>query len=315
MRGLYFDGKLQYREDIPMPKMEKDESLIKILYAGICNTDKEILKGYKKFTGILGHEFVGIVEDSTDKNLIGKRIVGEINIGCHQCEFCKEGLYNHCYDRKILGMTGKDGVFADYITLPNNNIHIVPEGVSDLEAVFAEPLSAALEITEMFHIKPKHRVAIIGDGKLGQLIAQVLSLTACDLTIIGKHLQKLNLVKDKGKVVLIDELKINKYFDVVVDCTGNEQGLIVAGEIVKPRGTIILKSTYNSNTVLNPTYWVVNEINILGSRCGPMDAALRIMERKLFSADGLIDEICSLKDYEKAFDRKAGKVIFDLKMD
>ena len=313
MRGLYFDGKLQYREDIEKPKINKCESLIKVLYAGICNTDKEIVKGYKKFKGILGHEFVGIVEDSTDENLIGERVVGDINIGCNYCVFCEQGLYNHCINRKILGMTDKDGAFAEYITLPNKNIHIVPENVSNLEAVFAEPLAAALEITEMYHIKPTDKVAIIGDGKLGQMISQVISLTGCDLTIIGKHIEKLELLKSKGKIILLDELKYDRYFDIVIDCTGNEQGLIYSQRIVKPRGTIILKSTYNSIAILNPTEWVVNELNILGTRCGPIDAALRIMERKMFSIDGLVGEIYSLKDYKAAFNSNIGvKSIFDL---
>lgn len=213
-------------------------------------------------------------------------------------------------------MKDKDGAFADYITLPNNNIHIVPENVSNLEAVFAEPLAAALEITEMYHIKPTDKVAIIGDGKLGQMISQVLSLTGCDLTIIGKHIEKLELLKNKGKTILLNELEYDRYFDIVIDCTGNEQGLIYSQKIVKPRGTIILKSTYNSNAILNPTDWVVNELNILGTRCGPIDAALRIIERRMFSTEGLVHKIYSLKDYEVAFNSKTSiKIIFDLQKD
>lgn len=313
MRGIYFDGKLRYREDIEKPKAEKEESLIKVLYAAICNTDKEIVRGYKNFTGILGHEFVGMVEESEDKDLIGKRVVGEINIGCGECDFCKKDFQNHCRTRKILGMTDKDGAFADYITLPNKNIHVVPKNVSDIEAVFTEPLAAALQITEMYHIKPTHKVAIVGDGKLAQLITQVISLTACDLTVIGKHIEKLELLKNKAKIALMQEVKFQNYFDLVIDCTGNDQGLKYAKDIVKAMGTIILKSTYNSDANLNPTSWVVKEITILGTRCGPLDAALRLLERKLVSVDGLVSGIYSIKDFENAFDSKNTlKAVFDL---
>lgn len=316
MRGIYFDEKLRYREDIEKPEINGDESLIKVLYAAICNTDKEIVKGYKSFTGILGHEFVGIVEDSSNKELIGKRVVGEINIGCGECDFCKKGFENHCRNRKILGMTDKNGAFADYITLPNRNIHIIPDNVSDLEAVFTEPLAAALQVTEMYHIKPTHKVAVIGDGKLAQLIAQTLSLTACDLTVIGKHLEKLELLRSKAKTILLQDSKFQNHFDLVIDCTGNDRGLKFATDIVKARGTIILKSTYNSDAVLNPTSWVVNELTILGTRCGPLDAALRLLERKLVFVNELVSGIYSLKDYESAFDSKNTlKAVFDLKKD
>lgn len=316
MKGLYFDGKLKYREDIPEPKMKDNESLIRVVYAGVCNTDMEVLKGYKNFTGILGHEFVGFVEDSTQKELIGKRVVGDINIGCNSCEFCKKGLHKHCRNRKILGMKDKDGTFADYITLPNENLYIVPEGVTNLEAVFAEPLAAALEITEMYHIKPTHKVAVIGDGKLGQMIAQVVSLTGCDLLVVGKHVEKLALLKNIGKTMLINELDFHGCFDVVIDCTGNEQGLKYSQRLVKPRGTIILKSTYNHDAMLNATSWVVDELCILGTRCGPMDAALRVLERKVISIDGLVNRLYSLKEYEEAFNSKADiKIVFDLEKD
>jgi len=316
MRAVYYDGKLRYREDIEKPRPESKESLIKILYAAICNTDKEIVKGYKSFTGVLGHEFVGIVEESDDKDLIGKRVVGEINIGCGQCDFCKKGFRNHCSNRKTLGMADKDGAFAEYITLPNENIHIVPESVSHIEAVFTEPLAAALEITEKYHIKPTHKVAIIGDGKLAQMVVQIVSLTACDLTVLGKHPEKLRLLESKAKIVLLQDAKFKNDFDVVIDCTGNDQGIKIAKEIVKVMGTIILKSTYNSDVTLNPTSWVVDEINILGTRCGPFDAALRLLERKLVTVEGLVKETYKLKDFERAFvSRNSLKVVFDIQED
>lgn len=316
MRGIFFDGKLSYKQDLKKPEIQGDESLVKVLYAAICNTDKEIVKGYKNFIGILGHEFVGIVDDSTDKDLIGKRVVGDINIGCGDCDFCRKGFKNHCRNRKILGMSDKDGAFAEYITLPNNNIHIVPDNVSDIEAVFTEPLAAALEISEMYHVKPTHKVAIIGDGKLAQLITQTISLTCCDLTVIGKHPEKLELLKNKAKTVLLEDVGNRSYYDIVVECTGNDQGLSLAKDIVNAMGAIILKSTYHSDTVLNPTDWVVNEITILGTRCGPIDAALRLLERKLVSVDKLVSGVYSIKDFESAFSSKnILKAVFDLKKD
>ena len=313
MRGLYFNGELNYKDDLEKPVCNENESLIKILYAAICNTDKEIIKGYKRFNGILGHEFVGIIQESSDSLMVGKRVVGEINIGCDYCDFCKKGFKNHCRNRKILGMKDKNGAFAEYITLPNQNIHVVPDSVSDIEAVFEEPLAAALQIVEQYHIKPSHKTAIVGDGKLAQLIAQVISLTACDLTIIGKHAEKLDLLKSKGKIVLLSDSSFDNYFDVVIDCTGNEQGLKYAQKIVKAMGTIILKSTYNDDALLNPTTWVVNEINIVGTRCGPIDAALRILERKLVSVEHLISGFYSLQEYEEAFSPiNTLKAVFDI---
>jgi len=313
MKCLYFDGELTYREDYPKPKPEKGQALIKIELASVCNTDKEILRGYKNFTGILGHEFVGVVEECEDENLIGKRVVGEINIGCNQCDFCQKGYPNHCRNRKILGMHDMDGAFADYTVLPITNLHLVPDNVSSMEAVFAEPLAAALQIAERVHIKPTDKVAIVGDGKLGQLIAQAISLTACDLTVIGKHSNKLELLKDKAKTILLDEANMENYFDIVIDCTGNDQGLIYSQNIVKAMGNIILKSTYNKEALLNPTGWVVNELSVIGTRCGPLDAALRLMERKLVSLDRLVSGVYSLKEYEDAFSPSNSlKAVFDL---
>lgn len=312
MRGIYFDGKLAYREDLQMPECNPEEALIKVILAAVCNTDKEIVRGYKGFNGILGHEFVGIVEASSDENLIGKRVVGEINIGCGECGFCKKGLHNHCRERKVLGITGKNGAYAEYLTLPNRNIHIVPDGVPDIAAVFTEPLAAALQIVEKHHIRPTDSVAIIGDGKLAQLVAQVISLTACDLTVIGKHREKLSLLDTRARTVLLSDAAFENVFDAVIDCTGNEQGLLYAERLVKATGTIILKSTYNGKAMLNPTDWVVNELRIVGTRCGPLHAALRLLERRLVEVEPLLDGIYALKDYEKVFRTNGGlKKVFD----
>jgi len=304
MKCLYFDEALTFIKGYAQPRREKGEALIKIHYAAICNTDKEIIKGYKGFRGILGHEFVGVVEEAEDPAYIGKRVVGEINLGCRECECCRQGHSNHCKNRRVLGITNKDGAFAEYITLPLANLHFVPDVVTDLEAVFAEPLAAALEITNQCHIKPTHKVAIVGNGKLGQLIGQVLSLTGCDLTILGRSEKTLFLLKNKAKIELISQATYESYFDVVVDATGNQDGLRYAQEIVRPMGIVVLKSTYHDQALLNPTLWVIKEITLLGSRCGPLDAALRLLEKRLVSMEGLIGGVFTLEEYQAAFDEQ-----------
>ncbi|TWH45848.1 alcohol dehydrogenase catalytic domain-containing protein [Sporomusa sp. KB1] len=313
MKCLYFDEVLTFIEDYPQPRREKGEALIKIHYGAICNTDKEIIKGYKGFQGILGHEFVGVVEEAEDPTYIGKRVVGEINLGCGECKHCRQGYNNHCKNRRVLGITNKDGAFAQYITLPLANLHLVPDGVADLEAVFAEPLAAALEITNQCHIRPTHKVAIVGSGKLGQLIGQVLSLTGCDLTILGRNEKSLFLLKNKARVQLISQVDYASYFDVVVDATGNQSGLSYAQNIVKPMGKVVLKSTYHDQALLNPTLWVVNEITLVGSRCGPMDATLRLLDKKLVSTEGLLGGVYTLEEYQAAFaDQNALKSVFKI---
>lgn len=312
MKCVYFDGTLKYIENYPKPVLQQGEALIRVHYAAVCNTDKEILKGYKGFHGVLGHEFVGIVEEAEDLSLIGKRVVGEINIGCGYCDFCKEGMKNHCLSRKVLGIEGKDGAFAEYITLPIENLVVVPDNIEDLNAVFVEPLAAALEVTEFTHIRPSSKVAIIGNGKLGRMIAEVVSSTGCDLTIIGntdKHMKPFEAI---GKTTTWNNFHEKSVFDVVIECTGNPQGIKGAEKIVKPRGTVILKSTYVGDASLNPTSWVVNEISFKGSRCGPMAAAVRMLQRKMIELDFLTGKVYALKDFKEAFESKEGKSIFDL---
>ncbi|MBE3592784.1 MAG: alcohol dehydrogenase catalytic domain-containing protein [Thermoanaerobacter sp.] len=316
MKALYFDGKLKLK-DLPKPEIKEGESLIKVLLASVCNTDIEIMKGYKNFKGVLGHEFVGIVEDSSNPQLIGKRVVADINIACGECDLCKEGLFHHCRNRKVLGIFEKDGAFAEYITLPNRNLFIVPDSIKDEEAVFTEPLAAALEILEMYHIKPTDKVVVIGDGKLSQFITQVVALTGCDLYVVGKHEEKLEHLKNKANTLLLEEverLETKSVFDVAIECTGNEGGLKLAQQLVKPTGTVILKSTYNAYATLNPTDWVVNEIKLIGTRCGPMASALRLLEKRFVTTDYLISGFYKLEQYEEAFSPKnTFKAVFDLR--
>lgn len=312
MKCIYFDGELKFLEDYEKPKRSEDEVLIKVLYAAVCNTDKEIIRGYKGgFRGILGHEFVGIVEEASKNDLIGRRVTGEINIGCGACDFCISGFPNHCRNRKVLGILGKDGAFAEYLTLPISNLHMVPENVLDMEAVFAEPIAAALEISDKNHIRPRDKVAVVGSGKLGQLIARVISLTGCDLTVIGRNEKTLDILKDRAKTLLVKDINCSNYYDIVIDCTGNQEGIKLAQQIVKSMGKIILKSTYNGEALLDPSFWVVNEITLAGSRCGPMDAALRLMKRGLVSTKELVSGVYSLKEYKQAFsDEVSLKSIF-----
>ncbi len=302
MKALYFDKKLELRKDYPIPVPTENEALIKVILAGLCNTDKEIMNGYVPFTGVLGHEFVGIVTQCAQTEFIGKRVVGEINIGCGVCSLCKKGMQNHCPQRKALGIHGKDGVFGEYLTLPIENLHIVPDEVSDEEAVFAEPLAAALNILQNVEISKQDKVAIIGDGKLGQLIARVISTTSCDLTMIGKHESKLELAQDFCKTMTLNEsADLENSFDVVIECSGNESALHYATLLVRAKGTIVLKSTYAGNIKINPSLWVIKEIRMTGSRCGPFAPAIKLMQDNKMNLTKLINEIFLIEDWENAF--------------
>jgi len=304
MRALYFDGKkLELREDYPIPERRIGEALIRVRYAGICGTDLEILRGYAEFRGVLGHEFVGEVVEADDESLVGERVVGEINIGCGECEFCKRGLEKHCANRLALGIRGKDGAFAEYLTLPEKNLHRVPEEISDLEAVFVEPLAAAYEISTQLHLKPSWRTLLLGDGRLGQLIAQVLKYRV-NLIVVGRHPRKLRLLRELGiNAIMIDELDRSLKFDVVIDATGNQDAILEAIKLVKPMGFLILKTTTSKPSKIPLSEIVVNEINMIGSRCGPFEPALNALKEKLIKVDYMIDGIYPITNWKKAFKR------------
>ena len=306
MKALYFDGeKPVYLENYAKPSITLGHSLIKVLMSAICNTDREVIRGYRPdFRGVLGHEFVGIVEDSDDKNLIGKRVVGELNEGCGTCIYCKTGREKHCVTRKVIGMEGLDGTFAEYFVLANHLIHEVPDSLPTEKAIYTEPLAAALEIMAQVHMSPEDNVAIIGDGRLAFMIAQVVSLYGVDLTIIGKHEEKLKLFEKFGKI----KHEEGNTYEIVIDATGSPSGIELAKQIVRKRGTIVLKSTYAGATTIDLSYFVVNEISIVGSRCGPFEPALNLLDRGLINLPEI--ETWNLSEHEEAFASRAFKTGF-----
>lgn len=298
MKALRFeDGKLRLAE-VRRPD-RAGEALVRLTVTGICNTDLEIVRGYASFRGTLGHEFVGVVEDSPDPSQIGRRVVGEINVGCGNCQFCQQGDPRHCLNRSVLGIHHRDGAFAEFLNLPPQNLLIVPDAVSNHQAVFTEPLAAACEILAQVEINAANRVAVIGDGKLGQLIARVLATTGCDLVLIGKHSEKLELASEAGiKTVALSNLEIDPAwrFDFVVEASGAAGGLQLALDLIKPRGTIILKSTFHGPVQLDTWRIVVDEINVVGSRCGRFETALKLLESGAIKVEDLIAREFRLSD-------------------
>lgn len=278
MKALTFDGKKLKISEIPKPIPNEDEVLIKVSKAGICNTDHEITKGYvPNFTGVLGHEFLGFVEEAQDKNLVGKRVSGEINLACGICNFCKKGLERHCPNRTVLGIINRNGAFAEYLILPKQNVIEIPNEIPDERAIFIEPLAAACEILEQVQILPLHEVLLIGDGKLALLIARFLHSTGCKLKILGKHQDKLDTLEEIGISTVLLQNFAPKSFDIVVEASGNSTAFEFGLNCTKPRGTFVLKSTYAGGINFNPAQVVVNEITMIGSRCGKFQDALKFL--------------------------------------
>ena len=306
MRGLVREQKLTLQMDRPKPKPKTQEAIIQVLQAGICSTDLHIVKGYMDFQGVLGHEFVGVVDHApNDASLVGKRVVGEINAACRVCETCVEGRPTHCPNRTTLGIMGRDGAFADYLSLPVENLYPLPEGISNEQAVFIEPLAAACEIPQLVPIKPKDRVIVIGDGKLGLLCAQVLVLTGCHVTLLGHHTENHAWLIPKGISVTSAIQDIPPGADLIVEATGSAEGLAMAAKLVRPRGTIVLKSTYHGEALVNMTELVINEISVIGSRCGPFAPALRLLAGGMIEVEPLIHARFSLTEGIKAMEHAA----------
>lgn len=308
MNALWLENNGISLREVPMPKKTNtvaNEALIKIRKAGICSTDLELVRGYYPYTGILGHEFVGEVIEADDASWIGQRVVGEINAVCNQCEQCLNGRPTHCENRTVLGIVNRDGVFADYTTLPLSNLHRVPASIPDEMAVFTEPLAAALEIQEQIQVKSTDRVLLVGAGRLGQLIAQTLSLTGCDLRVVARHKQQQDLLAARGIRVIAEEEVQPWRWDIVVEATGSPGGFELARRAIRPRGTLVMKSTYKGEVSVNFSSIVVDEVNIVGSRCGPFEPALRLMELKQVDPRVLIDSEFSLGEALKAFEHAA----------
>ncbi len=318
MKSLYFDKELTLRE-VLMPRRAPGEALIKVLLAGICGTDREILKGYSEFQGIPGHEFVGRVVECGSPQWMGKRVVGEINLACGHCSWCAKGWGRHCPTRTVMGIVNRPGAFAEYVTLPEVNLHSVPDEVSDQAAVFTEPVAAACEILEQMIITPGARVAVIGDGRLGLLVAQVLKQAGADVALIGRHGWKLDLAKSWGVRVLSEgaqELSASS-FPITVDATGSPRGLGEALRLVEPRGTVVMKSTFHGAANLDATKLVVDEVTLRGSRCGLFAPALELLRQERVKVQPLITKTFTLDQALEAFEylnqNSALKVLLDMR--
>lgn len=364
MTGLWLeDGEVRVRDDLPVPDPPPGEARVRVLRAGVCATDLELVRGYYPYRGVLGHEFVGVVEevelpagdragpgpggtvgatrgaDARDdsgrtaperdpRELIGRRVVGEINAVCGRCRPCRAGRPDHCANRSVLGIMGRDGAFAEQLTLPVENLHPVPEGVTTDEAVFTEPLAAALEIQQQVPVRPGDRVVVVGDGRLGQLVARSLALTGCDLTVVGRHRRKLELLRAEGiRTIraprpdgdtsgggsgrsaeagsLPDGLEPRAH-DLAVDCTGAPSGFGIARRALRPRGTLVMKSTYAGELSLDASAAVVDELTLVGSRCGPFPPALRLLEDRRIDPLPLVDDRFPLAEADAAL-RRAGE--------
>ncbi len=308
MRALKFETTLHLDSKYPKPEPQAGESLIRVVQAGICSTDLEICKGYMEYTGVLGHEFVGIVEETDGSaELKGKRIAGEINAACQTCETCRAGRPTHCPNRTVMGISGRDGTFAEYLVLPNDNLHLLPDSLTDNQAVFVEPLAAACEILQQVEVKPIDRVLVIGDGKLGVLCAQVLGLTGCSVTLLGHHADRNQWLNKRGIQSITSTDETSPGFDIVVEVTGSPIGFRLASTFVRPRGTIVLKSTYHGDLSLHMAMLVIDEITVIGSRCGPFAPAIRLLEQSKIEVEPLIHARFALKDGLAAFERAASK--------
>lgn len=305
MRGLVLtDQGPRVREGLPRP-VAAGEAVLRLSVGGICATDLELCKGYLGFTGVLGHEWVGVVEDAPDPAWLGRRVVGEINAACGACSTCRAGRPTHCPTRTVLGIAGRDGAFAERLRLPLHNLHVVPDGVSDHAAVFVEPLAAACRILEQVHVRPRDRIVVLGLGRLGQLCARVLALTGASVSGVARSRTSLDALPPSVTAVPADQAAELPLADLVVDCTGAPSGLRLATERVRPGGTIVLKTTVHTPEALAPTPWVIDEVTVVGSRCGPFAPALRLLAGGLIDPTDLVTASFPLRDGVAALDAAA----------
>jgi threonine dehydrogenase-like Zn-dependent dehydrogenase len=300
-------GRVEVRKQ-PLPRVPHGFARIRMLAAGICSTDLELQRGYYGFSGTPGHEFVGEVTAADDPNWIGRTVAGEINLACGQCDWCARGLGRHCPTRTVLGIVQHPGAFREFLTLPLRNLHRVPKTIPVEHAVFIEPIAAACEILDQVRIAKNDRVAVLGDGKLGLLIAQVIHAHGAEVHLFGRHREKLSIVKGIATELIGKKLPERAY-PVVVDATGSSEGLRAAISMCVPRGTVIMKSTVHGLVPIDTAPAIVNEITLVGSRCGRFEPAIRLLASGKVRVDQLISEQFPLNRAPEAFSRAATKGI------
>ena len=302
MLAVFLDSKQVSMRQVGVPLRPHGSALIQLRVAGICNTDLELKRGYYGFSGIPGHEFVGQVVEADTASLVGQRVVGEINLACGHCAYCKAGLGRHCEFRTVLGIVKHPGAFAEYLTLPEENLRVVPDHIADEQAVFVEPLAAACEILEQVPLAAASEVAVLGDGKLGLLIAQVLLAHGARVTVYGRHADKLKIAERAGAVVSDSGDRPKGRFPFVVDSTGSAEGLRQAVSMVRPRGTVIMKSTVHEEVKIDMAPVIVNEITLVGSRCGRFDPALELLSAGRVDVGGMVSAEFPLGEAAAAFE-------------
>ena len=301
MRAVHLEsGQVTIRQ-LAKPPRPPGFALIRMLVAGICNTDLELQRGYYDFCGTPGHEFAGEVAEADSPDLIGKRVAGEINLACGHCDFCAIGLGRHCPHRAVLGIVKHPGAFAEYLVLPESNLHIIPDEILTAQAIFIEPLAAACEILDQVQMPPGEHVAVLGDGKLGLLIAQVLHVHGCQVTLYGRHENKLALVRKLGIEAIASEARPRAAFQMAVDCTGSASGLQEAVKMVRPRGTVVMKSTVHGSVAIDTAPIIVNEITLVGSRCGRFEPAIEMLRSGRVDVLGFISAEFPLEQAPAAF--------------
>ena len=305
MRAVVFDDRLQFTSQAEVRAPKDGEIVVRVTRAGICETDLQLCQGYMGFRGILGHEFVGIAQSG---RFSGQRVVGEINCACHNCELCRRNLGRHCPNRTVVGIVQHDGAFAEQVSIPEVNLHAVPGHVSDEQAVFVEPVAAACRIPEQLTLTGGDRVTVLGDGRLGNLCAQVLKHHDCKVRVVGKHDYKMRLLNELGiATVSLSDLAAERTSDIVVDCTGSPSGLSTALQIVRPCGTIVLKTTVAASQSMHMAPFVIDEITLVGSRCGPFDKALELLSHGVVNVMPMLSASYPLEDAHLAFEHAARK--------
>jgi threonine dehydrogenase-like Zn-dependent dehydrogenase len=313
MRALVLDDGVRYEADRPAPVCRESEVLIQVSVAGICETDLQLMKGYMGFQGVLGHEFVGVAQSGP---MAGRRVVGEINCSCWACDMCTRGFPTHCANRTVLGILNHDGAFADLIAVPQGNLHLVPDSLPDEVAVFTEPVAAAFQIPAQLPVSPSDRIVVLGDGRLGNLCAQVLAGLSDHVLVVGKHEEKLELLEGLGiTTALLGDVQADRSADIVVDATGSESGLPTALTLVRPRGTIVQKTTVAGTQTMAWAPFVIDEITLVGSRCGPFDQALSALESGLVDVSGLVSSRFRLESGVEALELAKSKPVLKVLLD